>query len=200
VRRFAGLYAALDATSRTSAKLAALEGYFREAPAEDAAWALYFLAGGRLKRLVPTARLREWAAEVSGYPLWLVEECCRTVGDLAEALALLLDDPEGGGSDQPLHRLVTARLEPLAGADEDSQRQLLIATWQELDSHQRLIWNKLITGAFRVGVGRVLVERALARVARIDPASMAHRLSGAWRAEDDDTLATLRALLAAVPG
>ena len=191
MRRFTELYAALDETTRTSVKLAALEDYFRDAPAEDAAWALYFLSGGRLKRLVSTARLREWAAEASGYPLWLVEESYHAVGDLAETVALLLDEP-GGGDDRPLHRLVATRLEPLAGADPDTQRQLMLATWQELDARQRLVWNKLITGAFRVGVGRVLVERALARVAGIDPARMAHRLSGGWRPDADAFRALLR--------
>lgn len=191
MRRFAELYAALDETTRTSEKLAALEAYFREAPAADAAWALYFLSGGRLKRLVSTARLRDWAAEASGYPLWLVEESYHAVGDLAETLALLLDEP-GGGSDRPLHRLVATRLEPLAGADPDTQRQLMMATWRELGAHQRLVWNKLITGAFRVGVGRVLVERALARVAGVDPARMAHRLAGGWRPDADAYRALLR--------
>jgi DNA ligase-1 len=193
MRRFADLYAALDRTTRTSTKVDALEAYFREAPAEDAAWALYFLSGGRLKRLVSTARLREWTAEISGYPLWLVEESYQAVGDLAETLALLLEEPGGVGVDRPLHRLVETRLQPLAGADPDVQRQLLLATWQELDAHQRLVWNKLITGAFRVGVGRVLVERALARVAGIDPARMAHRLSGGWQPDAGSYRRLLRA-------
>lgn len=185
MKRFAELFAALDATTRTSVKVDALEVYFSEAPPEDAAWALYFLSGGRLKRLVSTARLREWAAEASGYPLWLVEESYQAVGDLAESLALLLEEGGDGAADRPLHRLVETRLQPLAGADEDLQRQLLLATWQELEAGQRLVWNKLITGAFRVGVGRVLVERALARVAGIDPARMAHRLSGGWNPDAD---------------
>jgi DNA ligase-1 len=190
VRRFSALYAAIDATNRTSEKVMALEDYFRSAPPEDAAWALYFLTGGRLKRLVHTRRLRELAAEASGWPLWLVEESYDAVGDLAETVALLL--PEAGtGSDEPLHRMVAGRLEPLAGAAEEKQRKLLLDTWSGLDAGQRLVWNKIITGAFRVGVGRRLVERALARVAGIEPARMAHRLSGGWQPDREAFLRLL---------
>jgi len=180
VRRFSALYAAIDATTKTSVKTAALEAYFREAPAADAAWALYFLAGGRLKRLVNTRQLRAWAGELSATPPWLVDECYDAVGDLAETVALLLDGLEGEPREWSLHRLVEERLQPLADADEAGRRRLLETTWRELDGGQRFVWNKLITGAFRVGVGRGLVVRALARVAGLEPAQIAHRLAGSW--------------------
>src|SRR5512142_1563270 len=94
MRRFTRLYFELDATNRTGEKVAALERYFAEAPPADAAWALYFLTGRRLKRAVPHMRLREWAAEAAGLPLWLLEECYDAVGDLSETIALLLPAPE----------------------------------------------------------------------------------------------------------
>src|SRR5262245_25579765 len=87
---FTRLFYALDATTRTTVKLAALEDYFRAAAPADAAWALHFLSGQRLKRLVKTTTLRLWAAELAGMPAWLVDECYEMVGDLAETLALLL--------------------------------------------------------------------------------------------------------------
>src|SRR5512140_3139753 len=93
MRRFTDLYFELDATNRTGEKVAALEHYFAEAPPADAAWALYFLTGRRLKRAVPHMRLREWAAEAAGLPLWLLEECYDAVGDLSETIALLLPGP-----------------------------------------------------------------------------------------------------------
>ena len=58
MRLFAELYERLDRTTSTNAKVAALAAYFAEAPAEDAAWALFFLTGQRLKRLLPSASLR----------------------------------------------------------------------------------------------------------------------------------------------
>ena len=98
MRRFHGLYQALDATSRTSRKEAALVAYFEAAPAADAAWAAHLLLGRRGRRTVNTRHLREWAAEESGLPLWLVEESYDAVGDLAETIALLVCRGDGSGS------------------------------------------------------------------------------------------------------
>ena len=184
MRRFTDLFLELDGTTRTSRKLAALERYFDTAHPADASWAVYVLSGGRLKRLVKTSQLREWTADRASLPMWLVEECYDAVGDLAETLALLLPEP-GSVCDWRLSELVSRRLEPLAGADEDASRALLLQTWDELDGAQRLVWNKLITGGFRVGVSRGLVVRALARVAGIEPAQVAHRLAGDWRPSAD---------------
>src|SRR5512140_2932841 len=97
MRRFTRLYFELDATNRTGEKVAALERYFAEAPPADAAWALYFLTGRRLKRAIPYLRLREWAAQAAGLPLWLLDECYDAVGDLSETIALLLPDVSGRG-------------------------------------------------------------------------------------------------------
>ena len=90
MQRFTALYTALDETNRTNDKVAALADYFAATPPEDAAWALYFLTGRRLNRVISSTVLRTWAAEDSGLPLWLVEESYDAVGDIAETLALLL--------------------------------------------------------------------------------------------------------------
>ena len=190
MRQFTQLYTELDETNRTNEKVAALERYFAAAPAEDAAWALYFLTGRRFKRAVSNTLLRTWAAEEADLPFWLVEESYDAVGDLAETLALLLPRT-GEGADLPLHRVVTARIAPLADLDEAGQRALVTRTWAEMTPTQRFVWHKLIGGGFRVGVGRTLVVRALANVAGVDPAVMAHRVMGAW----EPTAADFRKLL-----
>jgi DNA ligase-1 len=180
MRAFAQLFTALDQTTRTSEKVAALERYFRSVPAEDTAWALWFLSGQRLKRAIKTAQLREWTAEAAHQPVWMVEECYAVVGDLAETLALLLPPPTH--VDPPsLSQLVRERLQPLAGASPATQRSLLRQTWDQLDPPQRFLWHKLITGGFRVGVSRGLLVRALANVAAVEPAVMTHRLMGGWQ-------------------
>lgn len=185
MRRFAELFRELDETNRTKVKVAALERYFREAPHEDAAWALFFLSGKRLPSPVKTKLLREWVSRLSGQPLWLVEECYGLVGDLAETLALLLPEP-GEGATLPLHRIVEERIVPLQDWDDPFKYQILSETWGELSANERFVYNKLITGAFRVGVHRTLVVRALSAVAGIEPAVMAHRMMGNLqpRAED----------------
>lgn len=179
MRAFTELYRALDRTTRTSGRVAALEDYFRSAPPEDAVWGLYVLAGGRVRRAVSARLLREWAAAESGLPTWLVEESYSAVGDLAETLALLLPgDPPP--ADLPLHRVMEEWVLPLPSLPEGMKRERVVGAWRQLDPSQRLVFHKLIGGAFRVGVARSLVIRALARVAGIPPGVMAHRLSGEW--------------------
>jgi len=185
MRQFADLYRQLDETTATNRKLAALVAYFRDAPAADAAWAVYFLSGKRLRRLINTRELREWTASFSGMSLWLVEECYEHVGDLAETMALLL--PEGqarqqSGSESTLQHWVEQRLLPLKTMHDDQSRQQAVASmWRDLPSAQRLVLNKLLTGAFRVGVAKRLVTRALAEVAGVDSTLIAHRLMGKWQ-------------------
>ena len=91
MKRFAQLYDEIDRTTSTNGKVAALVRYLADAPADDAAWALFFLTGRRLKRLLPTRLLHEWTLELTGFPQWLVHESYSIVGDFAEAIALLLD-------------------------------------------------------------------------------------------------------------
>ena len=179
MKTFAALYRELDETTKTNEKVAALAHYFGHAPPEDAAWAVHFLSGNRPKRLISSRRLREWAGEAAGLPPWLIEECYDAVGDGAETAALLLP-PSGSGSDLPLHRWVEERLLPLRGEEEAIQQREVWRAWSELDGTELYLWNKLITGSFRVGVSQKLVVRGLARASGIDEATIAHRLMGTW--------------------
>jgi DNA ligase 1 len=179
VRAFAGLYAALDETTATTGKVAALVEFFRTATPRDAAWAIHFLSGRRPRRLVTSGHLRAWAAAEAGIPDWLFEESYHAVGDLAETVTLLLPDT-GAAAEQPLAWWVEERLLPLRGQDESVQREEMLRAWRELDRRERYVWNKLITGSFRVGVSARLVVRALAEVSGLAEGVIAHRLMGAW--------------------
>ncbi len=179
MKGFADLYALLDETTKTGAKVEALRRYFATAPPADAAWAVYFLIGRKPRQVVATGRLRAWAAEAAGIPDWLFQESYDAVGDIAETIALLLPPPEKS-SDRPLAEWIEARLLPLRGRDEDAQRLAMLDAWRELDDRERFVWNKLISGGFRVGVSQQLVTRALGEAAGIDPAVVAHRLMGNW--------------------
>ncbi|MEO7985845.1 MAG: ATP-dependent DNA ligase [Gemmatimonadales bacterium] len=179
MRSFARLYAALDETTATGEKIDALAEYFRHAPPRDAVWAVHFLGGQRPKRLVGAARLRLWAAAEAGIPDWLFDESYQAVGDLAETITLLLPDT-GVSSDLSLATWVEERLLPLRGQDEEVQRREMVRAWRELGRQERYVWNKLITGSFRVGASARMVERALARVSGLSEAVIAHRLMGAW--------------------
>lgn len=181
---FAKLYNSLDSTTKTNEKIAAMVSYFQTASHDDAAWAVYFLSGGKLKRLVPTKLLRQWAAEEAGIPLWLLEESYHAVGDLAEALSLIVK-PGQSDSDVPLHRWVSERLNPLSKMDEQQQRDQMVAIWRETPAQMRFVVMKLITGALRVGVSKRLVTRSIAQAAGISADVVAHRLMGSWEPTPD---------------
>ncbi len=196
---FTRLYLQLDQTNKTGEKVRHLEHYFREAPAEDAAWALFFLIGKRRPRPIKTPRLRVWLAGESGRPDWLVEESYDRIGDLAETISLLVPAP-GDGVSVPLHQMVRDHLLPLRDLDEGDQRRHVCALWRRMTRAQCCVWMKLRTGGFRVGVSRTLVSRALARVAGVEPPVMAHRLMGDWTPDAESYRALFASQTAAEPG
>jgi DNA ligase 1 len=185
MKNFTDLYLALDQTNKTNEKVEAMVKYFQNATAEDSAWAVYFLSGRKPRQIIPTAKLRLWAAEISQIPDWLFELSYDAVGDLAETIALLLPDTIATGSDLPLNYWVEARTIPLRELDEAEQREAVAQAWNELDANERFIWNKLVTGSFRVGVSQSLVTRALAQVSGIEKEVIAHRLMGNWSPNAD---------------
>ena len=177
MKAFATLYARLDATTSSNAKLIALQEYFVAATPADAAWAVYFLSGGRPRQLIPTKLLREMTLNVSGLPLWLFEESYSAVGDLAETMTLLLPSSEQT-SDESLSIWLENKLLPLRGLAPEALTAALMPLLQQLDKPSQLVCIKLITGSFRVGVSKLLVTRALAVVAGIDAKRIAQRLVG----------------------
>ncbi|WP_334155307.1 ATP-dependent DNA ligase [Tepidimonas sp.] len=181
MKAFAALYRALDATTSTAAKQAALQAYFREVPPADAAWAVYLLAGGKPRQTVPPRRLRELARAAAGLPEWLFDECYQAAGDLAETIALLLPPP----AEPEEHGLAHWMAEVLAlrALPADERDAALRAQWARLPAEQRLLHGKLITGGLRVGVSRQQVTQALATVAGVPPALVAQRLMGYTRAD-----------------
>lgn len=177
MREFSRLYAELDATTSTTRKLAAMKAYFARVPPADAAWAVYFLAGGKPRQVVPTKLLRQFAIERAGLDEWLFEECYHAVGDLAETLAHILPPPERS-SELGLAQWMEERIAPLRGAQPETVREVLLSAWEELDWRGRFLLTKLISGGFRVGVSRLLVTRALAELAELDAKLVAQRLMG----------------------
>lgn len=177
MKAFAELYSRLDATTSSNAKLAAMREYFASVPPQDAAWAVYFLAGGRPRQLVPTKLLREQAMQLGKLPEWLFEESYQAVGDLAETLSLLL--PEAAhSSDDGLAIWMEEKLLPLRGLPPEELTERLPTFWSQLDRVSLMVCIKLITGSFRVGVSKLLVTRALAEMADIDSKRVAQRLVG----------------------
>ncbi len=177
MKRFAQLFNALDASTATSAKVDALKRYFSAAAPADAAWAVYFLAGGKPRQVVPTALLRALAMARAGIDEWLFEASYQAVGDLAETIAHILPPPQQV-SDVGLAEWVEQRLLSLRGLSPAQQADNINAYWDELDANGRFLLVKLIGGGFRVGVSKLLVQRALAEGAGIDAKLVAQRMMG----------------------
>ncbi|AUY32129.1 ATP-dependent DNA ligase [Pseudomonas soli] len=176
MRAFAELYARLDATTSSNAKLAALQDYLADAPPADAAWAVYFLAGGRPRQVVPTRVLRDLAIRLCGLPEWLFEESYQAVGDFAETLSLLL--PESTQVADESLQWWLEQLLPLRGLPPEELAPRLQALWTRLDRQSLMVSLKLLTGGFRVGVSKLLVTRALAALAGVDAKRVAQRMVG----------------------
>src|SRR5436190_1715262 len=150
MRRFTELYLALDASTKTHAKTAALVDYFASAQPHDAAWATFFLTGRKLKRVVGTRDLVAAARDASAVPEWLFESSYAAVGDLAETIALLLPPPSQR-DERSLSAWVEDEIAPLAGLPSAQVQTRLRAAWDRLDRDERFVFGKLLTGAFRVG-------------------------------------------------
>ncbi len=191
MRAFAALYQALEHSTGTLDKRAAIADYVRTVPRADAAWGLWLLAGNKLRRIAGSGELRAWGGDVAGLPAWLVDDSYSHVGDLAETLALLLPSTDSPEADVPLHAWIEQRLLPVAGADAETRRRTVIDSWMRLPDGERLVFNKLLTGALRVGVSLRLVQQALADVSEVPIATLAQRMLGDWPPTPDFLTALL---------
>lgn len=178
MKDFAHLFTALDQSTKTTVKVDALAQFFQTAQEEDRLWTVALFSGRRPKRAVTTTKLREWAAEAADIPLWLFEESYPIVGDLAETIALVL--PQGSeGTDKGLSHWIKT-LRALSDVDEPVRKSEILSAWAEVDTTQRFLLNKLLTGGFRIGVSQKLMTRALAKATGKPEAELAHRLMGNW--------------------
>lgn len=182
MKRFAQLFQAVDATTSTNEKVRALRAYFREEEPASAVWGLYLLLGKTRKRLITSRVLRDVFLQISEIPEWLFEDCYAQVGDSAEVIALLLRDVALPVQPASIHSLaewmeqVIPQVKTIA--PEAELKPLVVSWWASLNQFEIFILNKLLTGAFRVGVSDKLVIKALAQEFEISEAVMAHRLMG----------------------
>ena len=178
MRRFAALIEELDSTTKTTKKVAALTDYFKAAPKQDALWAVALLSHRRPSRPVTTTLMRSWAAELAQLPEWLFEESYHIVGDLAETIALLVQQ-ETKGTPPSLSQCIEEII-ALKSKEEELKKRYILERWQSLDNFERFVFNKILTGGFRIGVSQKLMTRALSKAVHIDETILAHRLMGKW--------------------
>jgi DNA ligase 1 len=182
MKRFTQLFQQIDATTSTNEKIRALKDYFQEEQPSNAVWALYLLLGKTRKRLITSTVLRDVFLQISDIPEWLFKDCYAQVGDSAEVISLLLqDDPSMAktGSELPLHEWMETIIPKAKEVESDAELQALIVSWwQSLNPFEVFVLNKLLTGAFRVGVSEKLVIKGLAAAFDVPEAELAHRLMG----------------------
>ena len=180
MKHFADLVVKLGTSTKTNDKLDALVEYFSTAADKDKVWVIALFSGRRPKRAVNTTQLATWCVELINLPFWLFEESYHTVGDLAETISLLL--PETAPEDQhtgPLHYYIE-ELMRLEKESEEVRREFIISSWMKMTAAERFVFNKLITGSFRIGVSQKVIVNALAKTVALEPSVIAHRISGAW--------------------
>ncbi len=178
---FADLVSLLGTSTKTNDKLRALVNYFTNADDKDKVWVIALFTGRKPKRVINTKLLAEWCVEIAGLPGWLFGESYHTVGDLAETIALLLPDPEPTNSDilHPLHFYIE-QFQKIEKQDEAIKKKFVVESWSQMNQSQRFVFNKLITGAFRIGVSQKMMVNAIAKFTSLEPSVIAHRISGKW--------------------
>ena len=178
MKNFTDLYSQLDSTTKTSVKVSAMADYFNRSDAKNSIWAIALLTGRRPKRPIWTSDLKEWATELAAIPVWLFEESYNVVGDLAETISLLVPVYESQ-SEKELYSVMKEILE-LPDKPETEKKQWLYSFWKSMTREELFVFNKLITGSFRVGVSQQLVFKALAKAYTMDERVVAHKLMGSW--------------------
>ena len=182
MKQFAELVNILGTSTKTNDKLAALSDYFAAADSKDKVWVIALFSGRRPKRTISSSLIQQWCAELVNLPLWLFEESYHTVGDLSETVALLIPDEltVKNVEPKPLHYYVE-QFRLLEKASEEEKKTFMINSWRELSSAtERFVFNKLLSGAFRIGVSQKLMVNALAKTVSLEPSVIAHRISGNW--------------------
>ncbi len=180
MKQFASLVKLLGSSTKTNDKLQALSDYFAVANDKDKVWVIAIFSGRRPRRSVNSRLLSEWCMEIAALPDWLFGESYSTVGDLAETIALLL--PKNNTSVQgkeSLHYYIE-QLAALEKASEAEKKTFITSSWMNMDRDERFVFNKLITGSFRIGVSQKSMVNALSKTVMLEANTIAHRISGNW--------------------
>jgi DNA ligase-1 len=185
VQSFTELYEAVSETSRSEQKITLLTKYLSTVSSEEFGWAVFLLRGGSYRGPIKTKQLGEWAAELTGIPLWLLEESYSVVGDLAETVALVVSKertPQQKTTSSS-HSLLSwiESIQAMHAAEPHARKELLFATWRSLSKDELLVFTKILTGGLRIGVSKGIVAKALAKLSGQPYEGVWHRLTGDWK-------------------
>lgn len=179
MKRFTELIRQLEMSNKTNDKISALVDYFTEADDLDKPYVIAMFTGKRPKRPVSTALIRQWAIELSGIPEWLFAESYHNVGDLSETIALVLPEAQHK-TNRKLHEWIRD-LSALNGKTDEEKKEFIINAWNSLETPERFIFNKLISGNFRIGVSNKMLVNALAKQSDMESNKVMHSIMGKWQ-------------------
>ncbi|MDR2238125.1 MAG: ATP-dependent DNA ligase [Chryseobacterium sp.] len=179
MKHFADLINALETTNKTNAKIDAIIDYLERAPDEDKVWFIALFTGKRPKRNVNTNYMKEWALEIAQLPFWLFQESYSSVGDLGETLSLILPPP-AEKIDRTLSQWMNDIL-LLKNKTDTEKKEFVLQSWNGLDYTERLIFNKLLGGSFRIGVSDKTLINALTKFSGQESSALMHSLTGKWQ-------------------
>lgn len=178
MKDFSNLISAIEITNKTNAKIEALVSYFKTAPDKDKLWLIALFTSKRPSRPVKSNLMKGWVMEITQLPEWLFLESYSSVGDLGETIALLLPNPKNE-IEKALHVWIDELINLKSKTDKEKKAYVLEA-WNGLQSQERLIFNKLIGGSFRIGVSKKTLVNALAKLSGIDANQLMHSIIGNW--------------------
>ena len=181
LNKFSKLFEELDSNNSINKKINSLTKYFKSSSNLNNILTIYLLIGKRNKRFISGKSLREYYADIYKMPIWLIETCYSKVGDSAEVISLLLQDnllKKDIKEDISLDQLLNKILPNLSKLEEPQKKSQIKLLWEKTTNDNQLIFNKILTGSFRIGVSKGLVTKAISNMVGIDESIILHRLMG----------------------
>ncbi len=181
LNKFSKLFEELDSNNSINKKINSLTKYFKSSSNLNNILTIYLLIGKRNKRFISGKSLREYYADIYKMPIWLIETCYSKVGDSAEVISLLLQDnllKKDIKEDISLDKLLNKILPNLSKLEEPQKKSQIKLLWEKTTNDNQLIFNKILTGSFRIGVSKGLVTKAISNMVGIDESIILHRLMG----------------------
>ena len=188
LNKFSKLFEELDSNNSINKKINSLTKYFKSSSNLNNILTIYLLIGKRNKRFISGKSLREYYADIYKMPIWLIETCYAKVGDSAEVISLLLQDKlleKDIEEDVSLDQLINNLLPKLSKLDENQKKSYLKYLWEKNTTDNQLIFNKILTGTFRIGVSKGLVSKAISNMIGIDKSIILHRLMGNFEPNEE---------------
>jgi len=182
LKKFSELFGDLDSINSTNNKIEVLKNYFLSNDPIDNSWAIYLLTGKSNKRFISGRYLKNLFSKIYEYPQWLIDTCYLKVGDSAEVITLLLKNKTNSRkkklSNISLNELLSKTIPDLSKLNEEEKNLQIKNIWETLPEDNHLIFNKILTGTFRVGVSIGLITKSISKLINIDEEIISHRLMG----------------------